>query len=97
MIKEAFINKNDIIPYLDTELNSVILHLVPLNAAVSFRLDEDENELEDEIQSELDMVSETENLSYARLINYVPPGESISIIKEDKGNNSFIYYSVGAP
>ena len=44
-IKEAFINKNDIIPYLDTEQNSVILHIVPSNAAVSFRFDEDEIEV----------------------------------------------------
>ena len=97
MIKEAFINKNDIIPYLDSEQNSVILHIVPLNAAASFRFDEDEIIVENDNQSELDLVSETTNYSYARLINYVQPGESISIVKEEKDNNSCIYYSVGAP
>lgn len=86
MVCDAFGKSNDIIAYLDTqdeEEVSLILHIVPMNAAVSFKFDSDG-------------VKDSDGYTLAYQKKFIDEGECLGVLKYEI-NDHVSYMAVKSP
>ena len=86
MVCDAFGKSNDIIAYLDTQDDeevSLILHIVPMNAAVSFKFDSDG-------------VKDADGFTLAYQKKFIDEGGCVGVLKQETENN-VSYMAVTSP